>query len=186
MFDISHRRAILKGRLRSKAYCLRHQKFCLMLKCTVHIAGSPCQDHSAFGGKLRMDGPRAKVFWMWASQRLHMQDYRGNVCLCALSNKPPLILVPASLGMITFVRGDCLDGVHITEQAHKDDVIIHENVEGFGDGELKELFGGTRHIIRIVLNPVTQGWPIERARQYVIMPLKTIPLHIKEVEELQH
>eukprot|EP00959_Pyramimonas_sp_CCMP1952_P106218 2220894-Pyramimonas_sp.AAC.1 len=55
-------------------YCVRCAKTCDVVECDIHVAGTPCTDHSMYGLQRRMHGPRAKLFWAWIAQRRTLRE----------------------------------------------------------------------------------------------------------------
>ena len=67
------RTAIMTSDILRSARCLVHTgQMCALVLCDAEAAGSPCQDHSTFGSRAGMSGPRASAFWTWC----RIQDLR--------------------------------------------------------------------------------------------------------------
>jgi site-specific DNA-cytosine methylase len=49
---------------------VKHGRRCRPVQADLHIAGSPCQDHSKLGARTQMAGPRSRFFFAWAAHRL--------------------------------------------------------------------------------------------------------------------
>ena len=62
------------ARCQRKAFCWRHRAQCEAASCELHEAGSPCTDYSSMGAGLRSEGPCAKLFYQWVSQRRELRD----------------------------------------------------------------------------------------------------------------
>ena len=52
-------------------------------------------------------------------------------------------------------------------------LVFHENVEEFGDVEVRRMLGELYIIHRLVLCPTELGWPSARRRQILVLVLKT-------------
>jgi hypothetical protein len=61
------RRIIPFSDVKTTAWCLLCEKHCLLESTAVHRAGSPCGDHSSYGGQERFSGRRAKCFYTWVA-----------------------------------------------------------------------------------------------------------------------
>jgi hypothetical protein len=53
--------------VKTTAWCLLCERYCKLESTAVHRAGSPCGDHSSYGGQERFSGKRAKCFYTWVA-----------------------------------------------------------------------------------------------------------------------
>ncbi len=58
---------LVTHRPKLRAGCLACGTPCLLRRCDVHTAGSPCTDHSTLGLQAKFAGKNAKHFYLWAS-----------------------------------------------------------------------------------------------------------------------
>ena len=116
----SQQREVLStAKLQSSAWCINHGKHCPATTCHIHVAGTPCTDHSKLGKNSQFQGEQATTFWVWCAQRRML----------------------------------------------KEPLVIHENVLEFGVEELEKILGDIYVWVRIVVNPIDEGYASVRLRQ---------------------
>ena len=57
-----------------RAWCVRHGRFCRPTTADLHVAGTPCTDHSSFGKRRKHVGPKAKLFYLWCAMRRKLRE----------------------------------------------------------------------------------------------------------------
>ena len=50
-----------------EAWCVTHGNECRLVHSDTHTAGNTCTDHSSFGKRCGMAGPRTKIFYIWSA-----------------------------------------------------------------------------------------------------------------------
>ena len=68
-------RRLCKCDVKTEAWCFTHQRMCRIKSADIHVAGSPCKDHSTFNshGK-KFKGPHAKLFYIWVAMRRKLRE----------------------------------------------------------------------------------------------------------------
>ena len=60
-------KVIPKSRPNLQLYCYKSHRVVTIPYTWMHVAGSPCTDHSMFGSRMQFAGKNAKVFYVWVS-----------------------------------------------------------------------------------------------------------------------
>ena len=57
---------IIKSKVDLSAWCVRHGRKCRLQRTHMHVAGTPCINHSSMGKRELFSGSAAKLFFAWA------------------------------------------------------------------------------------------------------------------------
>ena len=68
------RRMVLKAKLNTTSWCCRHGRTCSTSRAAIHVAGTPCTDHSSYGSRLRDQGKCYILYLAWIAQRRLLRE----------------------------------------------------------------------------------------------------------------
>ncbi len=125
---ISIKDEIIYAPTKRKLYCHRNGKHMPVARSMLHIAGSPCVDHTTYGKQEGLLGEQIRYLWAWCAM---IRTMRPAIC-------------------------------------------VHENVPGFPETELTNIFADLYVTVRVRSDPEWQGWASTRKRVFDIFILKAL------------